>query len=296
MPRPHPRTALFTLAIVASVRIASTASAQLPVHPLQRDPCLDTISAAAMTRVLVYLHPRVIGDSSVAAINAAGLFAQDAAAALRPLLGDTVSAVPRGEPRLRWRQVRGAMGVILFRDGQHRTDGADSLDDAMSLLARAVASLRPAAEADLVPAGGPDSLRIALEFEWPTVDGDGRPTSLEARPLIPAFTIAHPWVDPVAPLQSVKPSYPEQPRHSNVEGTVYLTFIVDTSGRADPSTFRDPWPAGRPRPTGDEADWWNAFVAAARQSVEQSTFRPARIGGCPIRQLVRQPFAFRLNR
>lgn len=287
---------LLTLAIAPVLVFASVAAAQI-AHDTGtgNDACLDTVSAGAMSRALVYLHPEVVGDSSAGAIGAAGLLAQEAAGALRLLLGDSASTIPRGEPRVDWRHMHGRLEMVLLRDGRHRVDGADSLDAGMALLAQAIERVSPSEAADLLPTPGPDSVRIAFTLVWPTVDHAGRVRSVDERPLVPAFTIAYPWVDPVAPLRIVQPRYPDWGRGVYPVGAVILDFVVDTSGRADRATIHDWWPAGRPRLAGQRGEWYDEFVRAVRASVEQSRYLPARIGGCPTRQLVRQPFQFLLT-
>ena len=281
--------------MAAALLLPQLASAQWRPASVTPNPCFDTIPASAMTRVLVYLLP--FGpDTARAAQNAAALFAQDVAAALKPLLDDSSGAVPAGEPRLRWQQLDGVLPLVLFRDGRRRVvEDAGPFTGAIALVARAQASLSNDSEADLVPSPGPDSLLVALRLAWPTVDSAGHPRRPTARPLVPAFTIAYPWVEPVEPLHAVQPSYPSRPRFNNVEGTVVLDFVVDTSGRADPATLRAMWPAGVST-TGVDATWYRDFLDAAWRGVKESRYRPARIGGCVTRQLVSQPFSFQMHR
>ncbi len=89
---------------------------------------------------------------------------------------------------------------------------------------------------------------------------------------------------PVVPLPSVMgPRYPTELKAMNVQGEVLAQFIVDTTGRMRPGTFKtlratDP-----------------AFVESVRLFVSGARYRPAEIGGLRVPQLVQQPFKFELT-
>jgi len=80
------------------------------------------------------------------------------------------------------------------------------------------------------------------------------------------------------------PTYPPVLRAGNIEGNVLVSFVVDTSGRADMSTFNVI------KTTHD------LFTAAVRQHLPQMKFIPAEIGGHKVKQLVQMPFVFTLNK
>lgn len=83
---------------------------------------------------------------------------------------------------------------------------------------------------------------------------------------------------------SAQPQYPDILRQAGVEGSVLATFEVDTSGRADPSTFKVL-----------RADH-QLFERAVREALPRMRFIPAKVGGRKVRQLVQQPFAFQIVR
>ena len=77
--------------------------------------------------------------------------------------------------------------------------------------------------------------------------------------------------------------YPAELQRMNVEGKVVVQFVIDTSGRAEPKTFRvlqstDP-----------------QFTAAARLAAFGARYLPAEARGRKVRQLVQLPLAFTLN-
>jgi protein TonB len=79
------------------------------------------------------------------------------------------------------------------------------------------------------------------------------------------------------------PAYPEALRSRAVSGTVVAEFVVDTTGRVEPGSFRairsdDP-----------------LFTEAVRVALIRARFRPAEVAGTRVRQLVQQPFTFVLR-
>lgn len=78
--------------------------------------------------------------------------------------------------------------------------------------------------------------------------------------------------------------YPEVLRSAQVEGTVLASFVVDTTGRADMSTFKVL--------RSDHELFTNAVKAA----LPRIRYLPAEVGGRKVKQLVQQPFVFSLAR
>jgi periplasmic protein TonB len=88
-----------------------------------------------------------------------------------------------------------------------------------------------------------------------------------------------------APLPGgLKPRYPEALRAAGIEGRATLEFVVDTTGRIDPGSIRV---------IASDAD---AFVVSIRDALAATRYHAALVGGRPVRQLVRQEFAFALTR
>ncbi|HTE45222.1 MAG TPA: TonB family protein [Gemmatimonadaceae bacterium] len=80
------------------------------------------------------------------------------------------------------------------------------------------------------------------------------------------------------------PRYPDMLRSANVEGEVLAQFVVDTTGRADMSTFKVL------KATHD------LFTNAVRSSLPNMKFYPAEVGGRKVKQLVQMPFQFNLSK
>jgi hypothetical protein len=75
-------------------------------------------------------------------------------------------------------------------------------------------------------------------------------------------------------------------------GTVRLQFVIDTAGRAVPSTIRDVWPSSEARLAGPARFAYDSVVRVMRLALEGAGFVPARIGRCSVSQLV-QAFTYR---
>ncbi len=80
------------------------------------------------------------------------------------------------------------------------------------------------------------------------------------------------------------PRYPDMLRSANVEGEVLAQFVVDTTGRADMSTFKVL------KSTHD------LFTNAVKATLPNMKFYPAEVGGHKVKQLVQMPFQFNLTK
>lgn len=79
------------------------------------------------------------------------------------------------------------------------------------------------------------------------------------------------------------PEYPNPLRSAGVRGAVLAEFVVDTTGRMEPGSFR-------PLRSDDPL-----FTAATRAALLHTRFRPAESNGRRVRQLVQQTFSFVLR-
>ena len=81
---------------------------------------------------------------------------------------------------------------------------------------------------------------------------------------------------------SAAPVYPPELMRRGVEGQVDATYVVDTTGRVDTSTFQV-------LASGD-----SLFTQSVRTALADTRFRPARRAGQAVRQLVAQRFRFKI--
>jgi TonB family protein len=76
--------------------------------------------------------------------------------------------------------------------------------------------------------------------------------------------------------------YPPELMRRGVEGQVDATYVVDTTGRVDTSTFQV-------LASGD-----SLFTQSVRTALADTRFRPAKRAGKAVRQLVAQRFRFKI--
>ncbi len=79
------------------------------------------------------------------------------------------------------------------------------------------------------------------------------------------------------------PEYPNSMRETGVTGRVVAQFVVGANGRVEPGSIKI-MESTNP-----------AFAAAVREVLPRHRFSPAKIGGKAVRQIVQQPFLFRLD-
>jgi TonB family protein len=108
--------------------------------------------------------------------------------------------------------------------------------------------------------------------------------SCDASPGDPATIYHEATVDtPAEILSRSRPSYPPSLRAAGLSGRVVLQFVVDTAGRVEPGSI-------------DVLEGAHAaFESSAIEAVLDARFRPARVRGRPVRQLVRQGMTFRIE-
>lgn len=89
--------------------------------------------------------------------------------------------------------------------------------------------------------------------------------------------------DPVQYLDGGVPVYPPVLKSAGVEGKVSLRFVVGTDGRPEAATIQVLSSTNK------------AFEAPAIEAIKKARFKPAKIRGQPVRQLVDQAVSFKLT-
>ncbi len=118
----------------------------------------------------------------------------------------------------------------------------------------------------------------------PELSGGDAQEASEERNEVPERAFSDIEVDSavVRDSTSAGPEYPPEMLAKGIEGSVLVTFIVDTTGRPDTATFM-------------ALETTNpAFTAAVRTALPKMKFRPAMMAGVRVRQLVEQRFGFRV--
>lgn len=99
-----------------------------------------------------------------------------------------------------------------------------------------------------------------------------------------AFTLIDVDTTAARDPESAAPAYPPVLKARGIEGSAVVRFVVDTTGRADLESFQL-IETNHP-----------LFGASVRAALPGMKFRPAAIGPRKVRQLVEQPFIFRIIR
>jgi hypothetical protein len=295
--------------VIALAGDAATLGAQTPqlVRERHEPACYDSIPPSAYSRVVAYAH--IEGDSLPDAAARSILFSADAllqgiVERTRAALGAAPDVLPTGEPKLGdslhvWRAVSRDLLITAYRDGHvvSRIDTVGRDSAAAVLLRRSLTELTDGGESFIWPSDDAamalDSVHLRVALSWAGVDSAGRPHPAERkRALVALFSMLVPWEEPVRPWRMPQPHYPDVALTNGIRGTALIQFVVDTAGKPDIRTMRDLNAARAARLPGEERAAYLSFVRAAREAIEQSRYKPARIGGCTVRQLVQQPFTF----
>lgn len=140
-----------------------------------------------------------------------------------------------------------------------------------------------------IPTGLPDvdlSASMPRAEEWATGDASGGRSSpgtgsgAAGGGALAVWQVEQPAM---AAPGSPAPRYPDGLRAAGVEGEAVVAFVVDTTGRVDPSTI-----------TVLRATH-ALFAAAVRQALPTMRFIPAEVDRRKVRQLVQQPFVFAIS-
>ena len=127
------------------------------------------------------------------------------------------------------------------------------------------------------------STRSTKDSDWlGNAVPDGRPIRMfDGAPVAGGIYLASQVDEPVMAAPGMPgPRYPEVLRAAGVQGEVVVTFVVDTTGHADPASFV----------ILRETD--AAFGSAVRNALSAMRFIPAKAGGRKVKQQVQQPFVF----
>ena len=260
--------------------------------------CMAAIPQTAFKRVLVYLWPST-GAQRAGFAELSGMVTEDIGRQLRVMLGGASDRVPMADAKVDWRDLDHAILVTAHRDGHIAAQSDTSDHSAVSAMLRGLVDTLDKRHDFLPwpPAETVDSFSFRLHVVPAQVTRAGEAVPITERPLIPAFSLLRPWLDPVQGIAENRgPTYPPEARMKGIEAQVRLSFVVDANGAVDMTTLEDSWNPEEPRPTGTMADYYGAFLDAAVSALATHRFVPAQIGGCTVRQRVQQTFGFELGK
>lgn len=115
--------------------------------------------------------------------------------------------------------------------------------------------------------------------------GRGPGNGVEGPGTLPSGPLSATEVDePAYPLPGAPlPIYPELLRSSGIVGKVVARFVIDTTGMFIPASFQVL--------SSDN----ELFSTAVRRALERTRFKPARVAGTKVKQLVQQQFVFSMT-
>jgi len=114
------------------------------------------------------------------------------------------------------------------------------------------------------------------------VDGDSRSRGLGSGASNKAYSENQ--VDrAVQVTRPAVPRYPDALKSVNVTGEVIAQYVVDQRGRVEPASIKI------------LSATHKLFGDAVRRALLEARYRPAEVNGTPVRQLVEQPFIFKLE-
>lgn len=265
--------------------------------------CVRALPGSAFTRLPVYVYAEVADSADRAARPAVDLVADAVAGRLRTALGGGAGTLPAADSLMWQMDLAGGLRVTAARDGRvswrdaDAPTGVDSSAVSERLLDRALRTLADAGEL-FVPAElfRGDSLVYELRLVHPERDAGGRQVVRRRNPAA-AFTLSvAPEVQAEARPGEIGRNvrYPAQLQAGGFQGHVVVEFVVDSAGRADPATVRDPNAHVTRTLAPELRQAYRDFFAAGRQAVLKTRFAPATVGGCAVRQRVRQPMTWAL--
>lgn len=295
-------TSLFAALLIVS----STASAQATpvVATAPSRSCLESIPPEALTRVVV--------SASLTMTDSKRYAVPPVAANLLQLLVDRVTVasgakpgvIPQGEPAIPWDSIGRALLITWHREGKlgwRLDDEPDPVEPhgakAALLIAKALDEAQAAGETfmEWPRQFREDSVEMQIDFVRPEIDEKGKVHALEAKVTVPMFTVAAPREKRVRVRRWPPQDYPQRLRELGIEGDVMMSFVVDTMGHADVLTIHDVSPLHSWETRAAFLDFHREFVATAREMIMQARYTPQEAGGCKVRQVVQQPFGWRMR-
>ena len=171
--------------------------------------------------------------------------------------------VPPPDKPARARGQREVIRFLTFAPGDAMGPGRVALDVRVPVVARVEESFA---------AGAP---RVDSAPPAPAIAGAPDADSV--------FTVLEVDTAVVRSESSAAPAYPIDLLDKKIEGMVLARYVVDTTGIADTTSFE----VVRSTHAG--------FVRAVRDALPYMRFSPAKIGNARVRQLVEQPFTFKIT-
>lgn len=287
-------------ALLMGLALPAVAGSQTPSTSVMADDraghaCLDTLSDANLRRVTVSQRA-VLSETSPAVLTQAALISQHIAVAARGALGTDRDTLPAGNELGVWRQSieHLPLVIVIHRDGPftwHHDRGAATTDAKLTAFYERVLHAIPPDSLWMVWPDGyaPDS--VAMRLDIMSDNPYENAPSMRAT-LFPVFTATGLPRTSAAVDVRVEPAYPQDATGDSITGRVSMAVVIGSDGKADSSTIRVVEPSSAVLAASPMAHYYREFIDASRDALMRETFRPARIGGCVIRQVVHVSFDY----
>lgn len=304
-PSPGSQSLLWVVFALSGLTWPHVLRAQFSAVDLTAPPaCLQSISADSMVRVVVYVaadtvrhpfdHPDTMRHVNRFAMPNVAVVAQAVGEQIRTMFGAGSDTLAAGAPLVSWRALDEPIDVGAWRDGRMvaRVDRDSGDTTGSTLLMHAFAAARATGVGFVWPDSTSDSVTFTLALVAPVVSRSHR-VSPRLDPIqVPVFTLSVPWVEPVRLRTTSAPEYPRDAVMEGARATIFLRYVVDTTGRVEMKTVRDARDFAWLPPSMRLRDFYVQFLQAARAALVRWTFVPARVGGCPVPQQIAQSFSF----
>lgn len=285
------------VALLAVPRVAASQAAPVAVMADDRAgrACLDTLLDAGLSRLTVFQHA-VVADTSAALVAQVGLVSEHIADAARAALGGAGDSVPAGDTLGVWRTslVHLPLAIVLRRNGSwtwRAEHGGDPGNPKVTAFYTRVLRAIPADSLWMLWPDGYAADSIAVHLDVMSDNPYAHAPSVGIS-IFPVFTAKGIVRLPAILTQQVAPIYPEDALGDSITAKVLVDVVIGTDGRADSATIEVRSPSAAMLATSPKAHFYREFVDATRDVVMRERFRPARIGGCAIRQVAHLSFDY----
>jgi hypothetical protein len=287
-------------ALIMVLTVASGAASQAPSAGVMAEDraghaCLDTLSDANLTRVIVSQRA-VLTETNPAILTQGALVSQHIASAARAALGGAGDSLPVGNALGVWRQATEHLPlvIVIHKDGPfswHRDRGAQTTNAKLAAFYERVLQAIPPDSLWMVWPDGYAADSVAMRLDVMSDNPFENAPSMRAT-LFPIFTAQGLARTSAAVDVHVDPPYPQDATADSIAGRVVMAVVIGTDGRADSSTIHVDEPTAAVLAASPMAHYYREFIDASRAVLMRETFRPARIGGCVIRQVVHLSFDY----
>ena len=257
--------------------------------------CADTAVDANLTRVTLYQHLWV-RDTTAAIVAQVALLSQRIAEVARAALGgksDTVLAAADSLGAWKDELKELPFMIVLHRDAPsswYVNHAADTVDPKLTAFyARVLQSIPPDSLWIIWPEGeATDSVtfRIDVMRNYPHLGNAIRQSSF---PIATAKSVQ--YVNAQV-IHQATPHHPDDARLEGISARVLLRFVIDTNGRADPSSIQVIEPSPAVLDTSRFAHFYREFIDVSRDVVVRNRYAPAHYGACLVTARVQSALVY----